>query len=110
MTLYSGKQEFFSVLIVWCYRSNHPVSSENPPKEPQEEVSQDTAGTRQASSSAASGSHNKCRVQIYSLRSHQVVKTLDHLDNEESAEITGIQSNDRVIALVTKIPLSVNCL
>jgi hypothetical protein len=42
----------------------------------------------------------KCRVQIYSLSTHQVVKTLDDLDSEESLEVTGIQSNDRVIALV----------
>lgn len=42
----------------------------------------------------------KCRVQIYSLSTHQVVKTLDDLDSEESLEVTGIQSNERVIALV----------
>jgi hypothetical protein len=45
----------------------------------------------------------KCCVQIYSLNTHQVVKTLDDLDSEDSLEVTGIQSNDRVIALVNYI-------
>lgn len=50
----------------------------------------------------------KCRVQIYSLSTHQVVKTLDDLDSEESLEVTGIQSNERVIALVSIHKLLLN--
>lgn len=79
--------------------SNHPASAENP--QTQEEPSQDPgAHTRHPSASSTIGPQTKCRVHIYSLHNHQVVKTLDHLDNEEAAEISGIQSNDRVIALV----------
>ncbi|KAM3581275.1 hypothetical protein VKS41_006101 [Umbelopsis sp. WA50703] len=41
----------------------------------------------------------KCKVDIYSLRTHEVVKTLDSFDADESVEITEIQSNDRVVVL-----------
>ncbi|KAG2175203.1 hypothetical protein INT44_007691 [Umbelopsis vinacea] len=80
--------------------SNHPVAAnESAPKNSHEgNPVVDPAALPQPGNLRP---QTKCRVQIYSLSTHQVVKTLDDLDSEESLEVTGIQSNDRVIALAT---------
>lgn len=83
-------------------RSNPPVTKENSPNDGQQEHHhEDTSATNPMTAPApAAIPRKKCKVDIYSLRTHEVVKTLENFDVDESVEITEIQSNDRVVVLV----------
>ncbi|KAG2183400.1 hypothetical protein INT43_006406 [Umbelopsis isabellina] len=80
--------------------SNPSVTKENSPNDGQQEHHDHTSATNPMTPpTPAAIPCKQCKVDIYSLRTHEVVKTLENFDVDESVEITEIQSNDRVIVL-----------